>query len=55
MDKDGIIRVLREHFSVLTTDYGVSRIGIFGSLAKGTQTEDSDLDLVVEFNRPIGF
>jgi len=24
-------------------------------LAKGTQTEDSDLDLVVEFNRPIGF
>ncbi|HDP99154.1 MAG TPA: nucleotidyltransferase [bacterium] len=55
MDKDEIIRLIRENYSALTTEYGVSKIGIFGSLAKGTMTEDSDLDIVVEFNKPIGF
>ena len=55
MDKDEIIRLIKENYSVLTTEYGVSRIGFFGSLVKGTMTEDSDLDIVVEFNKPIGF
>jgi len=55
MDKDEIIRLIKENYSVLATEYGVSRIGIFGSIVKGTMTEDSDLDIVVEFNRPIGF
>ena len=49
------MRLMRENYNVLTTEYGVSRIGIFGSMAKGTMTEDSDLDIVVEFKRPIGF
>lgn len=36
-------------------EYGVARIGVFGSYARGTATETSDVDLVVEFARPIGF
>lgn len=28
---------------------------MFGSFAKGTANEDSDVDMVVEFERPIGF
>ena len=55
MDKDEVIRLMKEHYNVLMTEYGVSRIGIFGSVVKGTVTEDSDLDIVVEFKRPIGF
>ena len=55
MDKDEVIRLIKEHYDVLQTKYGVSRIGIFGSVVKGTMTEDSDLDIVVEFNKPIGF
>jgi len=55
MDKDEIIHLLQEHSSVLMTEYGISRIGIFGSVIKGSMTEDSDLDIVVEFNKPIGF
>lgn len=55
MDKDKIIRLIKENYNVLTTEYGVSRIGIFGSVIKGTMTKDSDLDIVVEFKRPIGF
>ena len=55
MDKDEVIRLIKEHYNVLLTEYGVYRIGIFGSVVKGTVTEDSDLDIVVEFKRPIGF
>ncbi|MCM2465450.1 nucleotidyltransferase family protein [Methanoculleus oceani] len=33
----------------------VSRIGIFGSVARGEQTETSDIDILVEFSRPVGF
>jgi len=55
MDKDEVIRLIKEHYDVLQTEYGISRIGIFGSVVKGTMTEDSDLDIVVEFNKPIGF
>lgn len=55
MDKDQIKQILKDNYSVLSNEYGVSRIGIFGSVVKGTMTEESDLDIVVEFNRPIGF
>lgn len=34
--------------------YGVKRLGLFGSYAKDEQSEDSDVDLVAEFERPIG-
>ena len=55
MDKDEVIRLMKEHYNVLLTEYSVSRIGIFGSVVKGTMTENSDLDIVVEFKEPIGF
>jgi len=55
MDKNEVIRLMQEHYSVLMTEYGISKIGIFGSVVKGTLTEDSDLDIVVEFKKPIGF
>ena len=55
MDKDEVIRLMEDHSDALLTEYSVSKIGIFGSVAKDTMTEDSDLDIVVEFNKPIGF
>lgn len=30
-------------------------MALFGSYADGTATEDSDVDIMVEFNRPVGF
>ena len=32
---------------------GVSRLGIFGSFARGTARPDSDLDLLVSFEQPV--
>lgn len=55
MTKAEIIKILREKRPYLVTEYGVKRIGLFGSYAKDKPSEMSDLDIVVEFDRPIGF
>ncbi|MFP4395495.1 MAG: nucleotidyltransferase family protein [Anaerolineales bacterium] len=54
-NREEITRILRENTPYMATEYGVKRIGLFGSYAKNTPTETSDVDLVVEFDRPIGF
>ena len=55
MTSEMVIKVLREEYPYLASEYGVKRLGVFGSHAKGLATEASDVDLVVEFTRPIGF
>jgi len=40
---------------VLIDRFHVSQIGYFGSFASDSQTEKSDLDLLVEFSKPIGW
>jgi uncharacterized protein len=55
LTRETIIHRLRESYPFLTTEYGVKRIGLFGSFARGTADETSDIDLVVEFQRPVGF
>ena len=32
--------------------FGVKKIGLFGSFAKGKQTKKSDIDILVKFERP---
>ncbi len=54
LTKEEIINDLRKELPYLRAIFSVKRIGIFGSSAKGTQREDSDVDLVVEFEKPIG-
>ena len=46
---------LREIKPVLVDKFQVSRIGYFGSHAGGNQTKNSDLDLLVEFSKPVGW
>jgi hypothetical protein len=53
--REKIVEVLRQGYPHLVAEYGVSRIGLFGSYAKGQAGEASDVDIVVEFERPIGF
>jgi len=55
LQREEIIKVLRSNYPYLVSEYGVKRIGLFGSYAKDIPTETSDVDIVVEFNRPIGF
>ncbi|OAN50475.1 nucleotidyltransferase family protein [Magnetospirillum moscoviense] len=46
---DDIVRVLKDH----ETDFracGVTRLTVFGSVARGDATEDSDIDLVIDYD-----
>lgn len=36
-------------------EYSVKTIGVFGSVARDEQTVQSDIDLLVEFSKPVGF
>lgn len=46
--KEDILKLLEENREQIK-DFGVSKLGLFGSYAKGEQNEDSDMDFYVEF------
>lgn len=48
-------QVLREHRRILQERYGVQSIALFGSYARGEPTSESDIDLLVRLEKPIGF
>ena len=50
-----IEKKLRQLKPTLAGQFHVSRIGYFGSYSNGSQTNKSDLDLIVEFSKPIGW
>lgn len=39
----------------LREKYQVEKLGIFGSVARGENTANSDIDILVEFKNPVGF
>jgi len=43
------IKKLQEAKHRLAEEYGVSRLGVFGSCARGDERDDSDMDILVEF------
>jgi uncharacterized protein len=47
--KSPVIRKLVAAAPALRTQFGVSRIGIFGSFARGEEIRTSDVDVVVDF------
>ena len=49
---DEIRQDLRLHLPDLQARYGVTYLGIFGSFVRGEQTKTSDVDILVEFDRP---
>ncbi len=49
------ISKLRQIKPRLQHEYAVKSLGLFGSFADGTYTDSSDIDLLVEFEHPIGW
>jgi predicted nucleotidyltransferase len=54
LTKEAILRRLRESYPQLSAQFGVQRIGLFGSFARDTAQASSDVDLIVELQHPIG-
>jgi len=49
MTKKEILNKLSKNKSYIKENFEVDKIGLFGSYAKDKQTEDSDIDIYVEF------
>lgn len=49
-----IKRILAEHKEEIRKRYGVIILGIFGSYVRGEENKTSDVDILVELERPIG-
>jgi uncharacterized protein len=45
---ESILTTLREHKSDLQERYGIRNLAVFGSYARGEQTPESDIDIMVE-------
>jgi len=53
--KETILSRLRELKPALYKDFAVKEIGLFGSFSDNTNTEESDIDIIVELEKPIGW
>ena len=53
MRRDDILRTLREHMTEIR-GHGVARLAVFGSVVRGDERPDSDVDILVEFSVPVG-
>lgn len=49
INTDNILTKLKELKPLITSRYKTKEIGLFGSFARGEQREDSDIDVLVEF------
>ena len=52
IDINDIKKILNKNKKELNKKYNVSEIGIFGSYINNTQSETSDIDILVEFKKP---
>ena len=50
--KDEVLSYLKEYKKVHSKDYSIVRLGLFGSIVRDEGRESSDLDVVVEFEKP---
>ena len=54
MQQDRILDILERHRQELE-EFGIKSIALFGSTARGESRPESDIDILVEFARPVGF
>ena len=45
---------VRVKITPILEEYGISYAGVFGSVAKGESKDNSDVDIIVRFGRPMG-
>jgi predicted nucleotidyltransferase len=54
MTRDQALQIIRAHREELAQDYAVQSLALFGSVARNEAGADSDVDVLVEFSRPVG-
>ena len=54
LTRETIIKVLKKELPYLKDRYGVDKIALFGSFAKGIQGKKSDIDILIDIRKSIG-
>ena len=54
IDKEHITKALKDNKVDLATRYHLTSIGIFGSFTREDFHDDSDIDILIEYDQPIG-
>jgi uncharacterized protein len=54
LSREEVISTLKKELPKLKDKYGVERIVLYGSFAKGTQKRKSDIDILVDIRKSIG-
>ena len=55
MQQDVVLQILKQKNAEMTKQFGVKTLSLFGSVARNEATFTSDVDLLVEFDRPVGY
>ncbi len=50
-----IKKIIAENKQEILDKFAVKEMGIFGSTLTNSQSKNSDIDILVEFSRPVGF
>ena len=52
MNRTETLKLLKDHKLRLTREFGVTKLALFGSAARGAEDTDSDIDILVAFDGP---
>jgi len=52
IEKKKILNILKQYKMEHDADYGITKIGVFGSVARDEASDSSDVDVVVELKKP---
>lgn len=55
LNKENIIEKIKELKPFLYQEYRVKEVGLFGSYSQNLQNDSSDIDLVIDLEKPIGW
>jgi len=55
MGEKEIREKINKTMPLIKAKYHIKQLGIFGSFVRNEQNEESDVDILVEFESPIGF
>lgn len=53
LSQSDILLYLRDNREMLSSRFGIRRIGLFGSFARNQQTETSDIDILIDMQEDV--
>ena len=54
MKRTQVVSIINKHRNELSERYGVKSLALFGSVARDEAVASSDVDILVDFDRPVG-